>query len=120
MKLPVSIDQATATLHGLSTTEWVLLVLGVIVLLALAVIGFLWWRRRKAQPAAAPSPSETRSTGDIGKQLVADMRRFRRNLPAPARRCLDSFHPIVMLGTESSGKAAIIERFAGASPRRVE
>src|SRR5439155_26194202 len=56
----------------------------------------------------------------LGKQLVADARRFRRGLPAPARRSIDSFHPVVVLGTESSGKAAIIERFAGVAQRRVE
>jgi hypothetical protein len=121
MKLDGVPDQVMATLRELSTLEWVLLLAGVIVVLALAVAGFVWWRRRKAAPTAAPvaaAPAAPKVV--LGKQLVADARRFRRGLPAPARRSLDAFQPIVVLGTESSGKAAIIERFAGVAQRRVE
>lgn len=116
-------DRVTATLSGLSTLEWVLLVVAVLVVLGLAIAGFLWWRRRKAAPAAAApvvAAAPARPSAALGKQLVADARRFRRGLPAPARRCLESFHPIVVLGTESSGKAEIVERFAGVAQRRVE
>src|SRR5215510_9757332 len=121
MKSDGVLDQVTTTLRGLSTLEWVLLVAGVIVVLALAIAGFVWWRRRRAAaPAAAVDPAPGKTKPALGKQLVADARRFRRGLPAPARRCLDAFHPIVVLGTESSGKAAIIERFAGVAQRRVE
>jgi hypothetical protein len=69
---------------------------------------FLWWRRK---PRRAP---------DLGERLVADARAFRRGLPALARRSYDSFQPVVVLGTESSGKAAIVERFSGVAQRRIE
>ncbi|HZJ66238.1 MAG TPA: hypothetical protein VFD36_22185, partial [Kofleriaceae bacterium] len=107
-------------LRGFSTLEWVLVAIGLLVLL---VAGLLWWRhkRRAAQPQAASiAAAPARPAVSIAKQLIDDAREFRRGLPAPARRSLDSFHPIVMLGTESSGKAAIIERFAGVAQRRVE
>lgn len=122
MKLDGTLDQAASVLHGLSTTAWALLIVTVIVVLALAIVGFVWWRRRRARrgesaPAARPPGQPAVS---LGKQLVADARRFRRGLPATARRGLDGFHPIVVLGTESSGKAALIERFAGVAQRRVE
>ncbi|TMQ12728.1 MAG: hypothetical protein E6J90_30290 [Deltaproteobacteria bacterium] len=119
--MKLTVDQATSMLQGLTTTEWVLIAIAVIAALALAIVGFLWWRRRRAAPKAAPvAAAPARPTVPLGKQLVADARKFRRGLPAPARRCLDAFHPIVVLGTESSGKAAIIERFAGVAQRRVE
>jgi hypothetical protein len=124
MNVERALDQVTATLRGLSTVAWVLLVVGVIVVLALVIAGFLWWRRRRAAagpaPAAAVAEQPAKPPVALGKQLVADARRFRRGLPGPARRCFEAFHPVVVLGTESSGKAMIIERFAGVAQRRVE
>ena len=121
MKTDGVVDQVTTILRGFSTLEWVLLVVGLLVLL---VAGFLWWRHRRraaAREAAGPiAAAPVKPVVQLGKQLQADARRFRRALPAPARRSLDSFHPVVVLGTESSGKAAIIERFAGVAQRRVE
>lgn len=121
MKTDGVVDQVTTFLRGFSTLEWVLLVIGLLVLL---VAGALVWRHRRraaAHEAAAPiAAAPVKPVVQLGKQLQADARRFRRALPAPARRSFDSFHPVVVLGTESSGKAAIIERFAGVAQRRVE
>jgi hypothetical protein len=121
MKADGVIDRVTEILRGLSTVEWILLVAAVIVVL---IAAFLWWRhrRRAAQPQTAAPIAVAPGTPvvPLGKQLLADARRFRRGLPATARRSIDSFHPVVVLGTESSGKAAIIERFAGVAQRRVE
>ncbi|HEX3478867.1 MAG TPA: hypothetical protein VHT91_27785 [Kofleriaceae bacterium] len=122
MTTDTALDRVTTTLRGLSTLEWVVLIIVVIAVLAIAIAGFVWWRRRRAAhgDAAPEAPAGKPATAPLGKQLVADVRRFRRGLPAVARRNLDAFHPIVVLGTEASGKAAIIERFAGIAQRRVE
>lgn len=122
MTAETAMDRVTTTLRGLSTLQWVVLIAVVIAVLVIAIAGFVWWRRRRAAPVeAAPAAAPPgRPAVPIGKQLVADARRFRHGLPATARRSLDSFHPIVVLGTEASGKAAVIERFAGVAQRRVE
>jgi hypothetical protein len=120
MKADGVTDQVMTILRGFSTLEWVLLAIGLVVVL---VAAFLWWRhkRRTAKPdAAATAAAPAKPSVSLAKQLIDDARAFRRGLPAPARRSLDSFHPIVVLGTESSGKAAIVERFAGVAQRRVE
>jgi hypothetical protein len=118
------IDQVADALRGLSTAGWVLLIGALIVGVVLVVVGFLWWRRRRVAarpaPAAAVAKPPAKPRVALGKQLVADARRFRRGLPASARRCLEAFHPVVVLGTETSGKAMIIERFAGVAQRRAE
>jgi type VI secretion system protein ImpL len=114
-------DATTTRLAGLSTIGWILLVLA---LLLVAVVALLVWRRmrrRKAAggpPVAEPAPPERGP--DLNHQLRSDWRRFRRGLPAAARRSLDQFHPVVVLGTESAGKAQLIERFGGVAQRRVE
>jgi hypothetical protein len=121
MTADTALDRVTTTLRGLSTLQWLVLIVVVIAVLALAIAGFVWWRRRRAAHGdAAPEAPTGKPVVALGKQLVADARRFRRGLPAVARRNLDAFHPIVVLGTEASGKAAIIERFAGIAQRRVE
>ena len=117
----VDVNRVTGWLGGLSTLGWVVVVLAVLVVAVLAVAGVLWWRRRRAAPEAAPvAAPPIRPVVPLGKQLIADLRRFRRELPATARRSLDAFHPIVVLGTEASGKAALVERFVGVAQRRVE
>lgn len=114
------VDQAATRLGELSTVEWI--VLGA-VLLVLALVGALLWRRRRRRkaprpPIAEPPPPDLGP--DLNQQLRGDWRRFRRGLPAPARRSLDQFHPVVLLGTESAGKAQLVERFGGVAQRRVE
>src|SRR5262245_37290132 len=117
MNVDGAMDKTTAALRGLSITGWVLLIAALLVLLVLLVLAFRWWRRRAARkPEAAPTLA--RPGAALGATLVADMRRFRRGLPASARRCLDFFHPVIVLGTESSGKAALVERFSGVAQRR--
>jgi len=117
----VDVNRVTSWLGGLSTLGWLLVILAVLVVVGLAIAGVVWWRRRAAAPAAAPvAAPPARPAVPLAKQLVADVQRFRRELPAAARRSLDAFHPIVVLGTESSGKAVLIERFVGVAQRRVE
>jgi len=121
MKLDAShLDQVTSWFRGLSTAEWVLVIAAVVILLGLVIVGAVWWRRRRAAPAAPVAPPPVRPAVALGTQLVADVRKFRRGLPSPTRRGLDAFHPIIVLGTEASGKAAIIEQFSGVAQRRVE
>jgi len=120
MKPEDALDQITTTLRGFTIAEWILLVVGVLVVLGLAIVGLVWWRRRKRKAptaAAAPAPPPT---VPLGKLLVRDARAFWRGLPAPARRARAAFHPVVVLGTEASGKAALIERFSGVAQRRAE
>jgi hypothetical protein len=112
-------DQAMARFDGLSTTGWILLGLALLLLVVVAALVWRRMRRRKAAPPAAePAPPERGP--DLNQQLRGDWRRFRRGLPPPARRSLDQFHPVVLLGTESAGKAQIVERFGGVAQRRVE
>ncbi|HKE15786.1 MAG TPA: hypothetical protein VKB80_13010 [Kofleriaceae bacterium] len=121
MKPSSLMDATTARLAGLSTAGWI--VLGLVVLLLLVVALLVWrrMRRRKAAGGArAAEPPPPERGPDLNQQLKGDWRRFRRGLPPPARRCLDQFHPVVVLGTESAGKAQIIERFGGVGQRRVE
>ncbi len=120
MKSEDALNTVTATLRGLTTLEWVLLVLAVLVVIGLAIAGFVWWRRRKHAAPAAPAAPVARPPVALGKLLVRDARAFWRGLPRPARRSRGGFHPVVVLGTEASGKAAIIERFSGVAQRRAE
>lgn len=117
------LSQVKARLGALSTAGWILLAVGLLLLLALAVAGFVWWRRRKAKAAPASADGAVPraiDAGALGKALGLSWRRFRANLPRSARRSLEDFHPVILLGTESAGKAAIIERFGGVAQRRVE
>ena len=113
-------DATTTRLAGLSTSGWILL--GLALLLVVVVAALVWrrWRRGKAAGARAAEPAPPERGPDLHQQLRSDWRRFRRGLPAAARRSLDQFHPVVLLGTESAGKAALIERFGGVGQRRVE
>jgi hypothetical protein len=119
LKPSALMDQTFARLDGLSTTGWILLGLALLLLL---VVAALVWRRMRRRRAARPTaePAAPERGPDLNQQLRGDWRRFRRGLPAPARRSLDQFHPVVLLGTESAGKAQIIERFGGVAQRRVE
>ncbi|HTE51632.1 MAG TPA: hypothetical protein VK698_12350 [Kofleriaceae bacterium] len=117
------VDEAKTRLAGLSTIGWILLALVVLLLVVAAALGWRWWRRRRASAARTPEPAAAapeRGGADLGKEMVRDWRRFRSGLPRGARRSLEHFHPVVLLGTESAGKAAIIERFGGVGQRRVE
>jgi hypothetical protein len=116
-------DETKGRLEGLSTTGWILLGIVVVILLVLAFLGWRWWRRRRAQaapPAEQSVAAPERGAANLGQELTRDWRRFRRGLPRTARRSLDDFHPVLVLGTESAGKADIIERFGGVAQRRVE
>ena len=121
MKPEATLDKLTGVLRGLSTLEWILLAGAVLVVIALGIAGVLWWRRRSAaaRPAAVASPAVTPAV-PLGKLLISDARAFWRGMPAPARRARDAFHPVVVLGTESSGKMALTERFSRVAQRRAE
>lgn len=64
-------------------------------------------------PATPPPPS-------LNRILQKDVTAFLGGLPARARRSLEGFQVVVLLGTESSGKSQIVERFAGVTVRRAE
>jgi hypothetical protein len=123
MKVADLVNETKTRLAGLSTVGWILLGLVLLLLVVAAFIGWRWWRRRrttKPEPTEQPAAAPARGGAALGQELARDWKRFRRGLPAGARRSLDHFHPVVLLGTESAGKAEIIERFGGVAQRRVE
>jgi hypothetical protein len=101
----------------------VALILLVVVLLA-ATAALVWYLRKRskaAKAAAASEPSELVPVDTTaGDEVVGAWRLFRQGLPGRARRSLQEFQPIVVLGTESSGKAELVERFSGVAQRRAE
>jgi Intracellular multiplication and human macrophage-killing len=119
MKAPVD----AKALSKLPRPENGLLFLVLAVVLLVGIGALVWyWRRRKAKAevdavevAVAP-PVDT----SLGDEVAEAWRGFRRGLPGRARRSLQEFQPVIVLGTESSGKTEIIERFSGVAQRRAE
>jgi hypothetical protein len=98
---------------------WIALAIAAVVI-ALVVIAIVMVRRRRRAErtvdAAPPAPAPPA----LASVMVHDARQFRRGLPPRARRSLDHFHPVVVLGTESAAKGELIERFSGVGHRRAE
>lgn len=96
-----------------------------VVLAVVVIVALVWYLRRRRKGAAAAAGKDQSAVGSapetaIGDEMGRAWRRFVHALPGRARRSLDQFQPVIVLGTESAGKADIVERFSGVNHRRAE
>jgi hypothetical protein len=99
---------------------WIAIAIAVLVVIALVAIAVIVIRRRKRRGGDAPALPAPAAAPAIASVMAHDGKLFRKGLPRRARRSLDDFHPVVVLGTESAAKADLIERFSGVGHRRAE
>jgi hypothetical protein len=99
---------------------WIAVAIAVVVVIALIAIAVIVIRRRRRSAKEAPALPAPAAAPAIASVMAHDGKRFRRGLPRRARRSLDDFHPVVVLGTESAAKGELVERHSGVGHRRAE
>jgi hypothetical protein len=126
MKAPADVKTlSTLAQSGASVASgwgaWVFWLLGAVLVLAAIGFGIWYWRRRKQSKAEEVEEIEVVvADTTLGDDVAGAWTAFRRGLPSRVRPSLEQFQPIVLMGTESSGKTEIVDRFSGVAQRRAE